>query len=63
MSGAVPFKTAWLDPEHMRLASFMSWWEWDSPPGDAERGPLSPDQDMWRDSSIFRQPGGAPDAA
>lgn len=44
MSGAVAFKTAWQDPEHVRLSMFRS-------PGDdspkADRGPLPDEENPW----------------
>lgn len=53
MTGAVPFKTAWQDPEHVRLASYRS-------PDDgtkvALRGPVPPFLDPWLTGS-----GEAPD--
>lgn len=47
MTAAVPFKTAWQDPEHVRLSMFRS-------PGDdspaAARGPLPDDENPWIDA-------------
>jgi hypothetical protein len=49
MTGAVPFKTAWMDPDHVRLASYRS-------PDDgtkvAQRGALPPFLDPWLGESI-----------
>jgi hypothetical protein len=46
MTGAARLRTAWTDPEHMRLQAFRSWWDENSA-GPAERGPLPPGQDLW----------------
>lgn len=46
MSGACRFKSAWADPEHMRLAIGRSWWDVNSG-GPAQRGPLPEDQNPW----------------
>jgi hypothetical protein len=47
MTGAAPYKTAWLDPDHVRLASYLSWWDVNAA-GPAVRGPLPAGEDPWR---------------
>jgi hypothetical protein len=42
---ATRFRSAWADPEHVRLAMFRSWW--DQGTGPALRGPLVPREDPW----------------
>lgn len=56
MTAAVPFKTAWQDPEHVRLSMFRS-------PGDdspaAVRGPLPDDENPWIDTEgVAHEPAG-----
>lgn len=40
---ATTYRSAWIDPDHVRLASYRSWWD----EGTSERGPLPEDQDPW----------------
>ena len=46
MSDGKPLKSAWSDPEHVRLAAFRSWWD---ETGEAHYGPLPAGEDLWRD--------------
>lgn len=46
---ATPFKTAWTDPEYVRLASYRSPWDQGCP---ALRGSLPPFLDPWLGDSV-----------
>jgi hypothetical protein len=39
-----PFRSAWSDPDHVRLAQFRSWWD----AGASDRGPLPAAEDPWQ---------------
>ena len=43
MSGQ-SFRSAWSDPDHVRLAQFRSWWD----AGASDRGPLPAAEDLWQ---------------
>jgi hypothetical protein len=47
MSGQ-PFRSAWSDPDHVRLAQFRSWWD----AGASDRGPLPAGEDPWQAESL-----------
>lgn len=53
-------KTAWTDPEHMRLCSWLSWWDRNAN-GPAARGPLPELADPW--AAPFRRCGGGTSAS
>ncbi len=42
---ASAFRSAWADPEHVRLSMFRSWW--DVAIGHVARGPLPPAENPW----------------
>lgn len=64
MTGACRFKSAWADPEHMRLAIGRSWWDVNSG-GPAQRGPLPDSENPWlaSPSSVGEPPQEVADAA
>ena len=39
------YRSAWSDPEHVRLAAFRSWWDENS--SEPQFGPLPPGEDLW----------------
>src|ERR1019366_8147112 len=47
MSGQ-SFRSAWSDPDHVRLASYRSWWD----EGASDRGPLPAGEDPWQAESL-----------
>jgi hypothetical protein len=47
MSGQ-SFRSAWSDPDHVRLAQFRSWWD----AGASDRGPLPAGEDPWQAESL-----------
>jgi hypothetical protein len=47
MSGQ-SFRSAWSDPDHVRLAQFRSWWD----EGASDRGPLPAGEDPWQAESL-----------
>jgi hypothetical protein len=55
---ATRVRTAWTDPEHVRLAMNRSPWDQNANP--VEHGPLPPAEDPWL---MPEQPEGAQDAA
>jgi hypothetical protein len=56
MSGAARYKSAWLEPDHVRLEACKSWWDRNAN-GPAARGPLPADQDPWRGRDPVRPAG------
>jgi hypothetical protein len=42
---ACSFRSAWSDPDHVRLAMYRSWW--DENVGTSARGPLPAGEDPW----------------
>ena len=47
MSGQ-PFRSAWSDPDHVRLAMYRSWMD----EGASDRGPLPAGEDPWQAEAI-----------
>ena len=47
MSGQ-SFRSAWSDPDHVRLAMYRSWWD----EGASDRGPLPAGEDPWQAESL-----------
>jgi hypothetical protein len=44
--GAARYRSAWTDPEFVRLSSYASWWDRNAN-GPAVRSPVPREEDVW----------------